>query len=111
MSESRSQWTTNSYQLTHYPQVRYAQLITGFRLVLGAILLTAKFYNDVYYSNLNLAHIAGLPLSDLNQIESEFLTTIDYGIFISPEEYQRFELGLQSHSTSQTSTRSSSINM
>lgn len=55
--------------------------------MLGAILLTAKFYNDVYYSNLNLAHIAGLPLSELNQIEYEFLTTIDYCIFIGPEEY------------------------
>ena len=55
--------------------------------MLGAILLTAKFYNDVYYSNLNLAQIAGLPLSELNQIESEFLTTIDYCIFIGPEEY------------------------
>ena len=55
--------------------------------MLGAILLTAKFYNDVYYSNLNLAQIAGLPLSELNQIVSEFLTTIDYCIFIGPEEY------------------------
>lgn len=73
--------------------------------MLGAILLTAKFYNDVYYSNLNLANIAGLPLCDLNQIESQFLTTIDYCIFISTEEYQRFDLGLQSHSTSHVSTR------
>jgi len=62
--------------------------------VLGAILLTAKFYNDVYYSNKHLADLAGICLNELNAIELYFLKTIDYCIFIDPIEYERFELGL-----------------
>lgn len=77
--------------------------------MLGAILLTAKFYNDVFYNNLHLANIAGLPLNDLNEIEIQFLATIDYCIFISPEEYERFSLGLDTHSTNHMNTRASSM--
>ena len=70
------------------------------RLVLGAILLTAKFYNDVYYSNKQLADLSGVTLIDLNVIELFFLRTIDYSVYIDPLEYERFEFGLQIHSNS-----------
>ena len=98
----------NQFLSTHSQYTgKVRTFIYTLRLALGAILLTAKFYNDVFYSNLHLAKVAGLPLRDLNEIESQFLATIDYCIFISPEEYQRFELGLQTHSTNQTNTQSS----
>ncbi len=61
---------------------------------MGAILLTAKFYNDVFYSNYNLAKFGGLSLADLNAIEGYFFKTIDYEIFVGGEEFQRFVMGL-----------------
>ena len=70
------------------------------RLVLGAMLLTAKFYNDVYYSNKQLADLSGVTLIDLNAIELFFLRTIDYSVYIDPLEYERIEFGLQIHSNS-----------
>ena len=63
-------------------------------MTLGAILLTAKFYNDVFYSNYNLAKLGGLCLAKLNAIEAFFLRTIKYEVFVSSEEFQRFEMGL-----------------
>lgn len=61
---------------------------------MGAILLTAKFYNDVYYSNFNLAKLGGLDLAELNAIEADFFKTIDYEVFVGYEEFERFEMGL-----------------
>ena len=55
------------------------------RLILGAVLLISKFYNDVYYSNNYIASINGLPVRLVNEIERVFAKIIDYNLFVSEE--------------------------
>jgi hypothetical protein len=55
------------------------------RLILGAVLLISKFYNDVYYSNNYIASINGLPVRLVNEIERIFAKIIDYNLFVSEE--------------------------
>ena len=55
------------------------------RLVLGAVLLISKFYNDVYYSNNYIASINGLPVRLVNEIERVFVKMIDYNLFVSED--------------------------
>jgi uncharacterized circularly permuted ATP-grasp superfamily protein len=49
--------------------------------------LTAKFYNDVYYSNKFIASQIGIPLPLLNEIERAFSKVINYSVFVSEEQY------------------------
>lgn len=68
-----------------------------FRLVIGTVLVLTKFYNDIFYSNEDIASISGLTLQDLNRIEKYLLDTVDYHLFISPEEYELYERGISNH--------------
>lgn len=67
------------------------------RLILGAVLLIAKFYNDVYYSNNYIASINGLPYRLVNEVERVFAKMIDYHIFVSGEQYKRYLQSLHEH--------------
>lgn len=68
-----------------------------FRLVIGSVLVLTKFYNDVFYSNADIASIGGLTVEDLNRIERYLLETVDYQIYISSEEFQMYEQGISNH--------------
>ena len=59
--------------------------------------MLTKFYNDIYYSNKDIATIGGVTDTDLNQIESYLLELIDYKLFISQEEFSMYEQGLHTH--------------
>lgn len=55
-----------------------------FRLILSSILLTSKFYNDVFYGNHFVAYVGGVHLQEMNLLESEFLDLIDWRIWVDP---------------------------
>lgn len=50
------------------------------RILLSALLVATKFYDDCYYSNANYAKMAGIRLHELNSLEAGFLRLIS-GIF------------------------------
>ena len=45
-------------------------------------MVATKFYNDAYYQNKYYADVAGITLSDLNKMEQEFLSLINYNLYI-----------------------------
>jgi hypothetical protein len=65
--------------------------------VLGTVLVCTKFYNDVFYSNSDIALVSGVTLRDLNFIERYFLESIGYDLAITTDEFERYEAGLQVH--------------
>jgi hypothetical protein len=64
-----------------------------YRLILAAILLTSKFYNDVFYGNHFVAYVGGVSLSELNLLESQFLQLLDWSLWVDP--INEFEVYLQ----------------
>ena len=69
-----------------------------FRLILTAALVTTKFYNDVFYGNHFVAHIGGVSLEELNQLEAAFLEYIDWRLWVEPgTEYEFYLQGLMQH--------------
>ncbi|GJJ74182.1 hypothetical protein EMPS_06540 [Entomortierella parvispora] len=60
------------------------------RLLITSILVASKFSSDVFYPNVRYARVGGLPLSELNQLELEFL-------FLSQFELNTTETELQSY--------------
>lgn len=63
--------------------------LTIYRIMLVNIMVTAKFYDDVFYSNLFYSKVGGITLSELNNLEVEFLNLIGFELYISPEEFAK----------------------
>ena len=68
-----------------------------FRLILATVLLTSKFYNDIFFANHHIAYIGGVPTEELNRLEQYYLEVIDWQLFVSPEEYARYDQALIDH--------------
>lgn len=62
----------------------------GFRILVTAVILAAKFFDDVYFSNSFYARIGGLPSSEMNVLEAHFLNLIKYNLYVSPREYEAY---------------------
>jgi len=58
------------------------------RLLIIGIMIAAKFYSDIFFTNSHYAKVGGLPVLELNQLEIEFLLINDFDLHISVEEIQ-----------------------
>lgn len=57
------------------------------RLLVVAILVACKFYEDRYYDNQWWANVAGFSLEEINKLERKFLAYINFDINTKPERY------------------------
>lgn len=71
------------------------------RLVIAGVTVASKFFSDVFYTNSRYAKVGGLPQSELNQLELQFLLLNDFRLSISLEEMQRYaeQLQIYAHNT------------
>ncbi|KAF8626903.1 hypothetical protein AX15_004632 [Amanita polypyramis BW_CC] len=60
------------------------------RLVIAGVTVASKFFSDVFYTNSRYAKVGGLPLTELNQLELQFLLLNDFRLVISSTEMQRY---------------------
>ncbi|CAG8563298.1 9214_t:CDS:2 [Dentiscutata erythropus] len=67
------------------------------RLIIAGIMVSSKFFSDVFFTNSRYAKVGGLPVSELNQLELEFLVLNDFRLAISVEELQRYGDQLLKH--------------
>ncbi|KAL0144320.1 cyclin [Mucor lusitanicus] len=65
------------------------------RLVIAGIMVSSKFFSDIFYTNTRYAKVGGLPVKELNVLELEFLRINNYNIFIPLEELQQKEAQLK----------------
>jgi len=61
------------------------RLFCGRRMFLGSIIIASKYLYDRSYSNLMWAKILGLDIKEVNNIQMDFLETINYDLYISVE--------------------------
>ena len=66
--------------------------------MITAILLAAKFFDDAYYNNAYYAKIGGVLVSEINGLEVDFLFRINFSLHVTPEEYEKYQAELWSHS-------------
>jgi hypothetical protein len=50
---------------------------------------------DRVYANDYYAQVAGVPLKEFNNIESEFLVLNNFNFFVSEEEYLKYKIYLE----------------
>ncbi len=61
------------------------------RLIVTSMMLSVKFFDDVYYSNAYYAKVGGVRASEMNVLEAHFLKLIDWHLFVSPEEFDLYK--------------------
>ena len=67
------------------------------RVVITAILLAAKFFDDAYYNNAYYAKVGGVLVSEMNGLEVEFLFRINFSLHVKPEVFVKYQDELVSH--------------
>jgi len=58
------------------------------RLLFFAMMLAAKYHDDVPYANSYYAKVGGLTLEEVNTLELKFLDMLDWKMFVDGKEYQ-----------------------
>ncbi|KAI8093889.1 cyclin-domain-containing protein [Halteromyces radiatus] len=60
------------------------------RLIIAGVMIASKLFSDVFFTNTRYAKVGGLPVSELNVLEVEFLALNEYNLFVSVEEFQYY---------------------
>ncbi|WVF66889.1 hypothetical protein IAT40_001632 [Kwoniella sp. CBS 6097] len=60
------------------------------RLVIAGVTVASKFFSDVFYTNSRYAKVGGLPSTELNSLELQFLLLNDFRLRISLDEMQKY---------------------
>jgi hypothetical protein len=62
------------------------------RLICTAVVLAAKFMDDMSFSNVHYAKVAGIRTAgEMNKLEAFMLKALDYRLFVSLESYREVE--------------------
>ncbi|KAL0086235.1 cyclin-domain-containing protein [Phycomyces blakesleeanus] len=60
------------------------------RLIIAGVMVSSKFFSDVFYTNTRYAKVGGLPASELNILELEFLKLNGFNLAVSIVDLQRY---------------------
>eukprot|EP00928_Gymnodinium_smaydae_P001573 TRINITY_DN10575_c0_g2_i2.p1 TRINITY_DN10575_c0_g2~~TRINITY_DN10575_c0_g2_i2.p1 ORF type:complete len:200 (-),score=47.78 TRINITY_DN10575_c0_g2_i2:325-924(-) len=60
------------------------------RLMLTALVVASKFYDDLHYTNNYYAKVGGITMKELNMLEQTLLKLLDWDMHIPPEEYDQY---------------------
>eukprot|EP01135_Chromosphaera_perkinsii_P004184 Nk52_evm3s271 gene=Nk52_evmTU3s271 len=64
------------------------------RMLITAFMLASKFSQDKYYTNSHYGKVGGLPLSEINKLELEFLGLIDFELNAKVEYLREYYIRL-----------------
>ncbi|GMI28244.1 hypothetical protein TeGR_g8748, partial [Tetraparma gracilis] len=67
------------------------------RVVITAVMLAAKFFDDQYFNNAYYAKVGGVPAVEMNALEVEFLFRINFALHTTPELYHKYHNELVTH--------------
>jgi hypothetical protein len=60
------------------------------RLILAALLIGAKYFDDFFYSNSYYSKVGGVRTKELNTLETCLLEMLHWRLYVSPEEYVQY---------------------
>ena len=66
-----------------------------YRLILTTVLIASKMFNDTYYTNQFISQVGGVSLPNINELERFFMQMIDWNLYISTEEFEFYQRGLE----------------
>lgn len=78
---------SDAYDLSHYFVVDSFNI---HRLVIAGVTCASKFFSDVFYTNSRYAKVGGLPLTELNHLELQFLLLNDFRLSVPIVELEAY---------------------
>ncbi|GKY93336.1 hypothetical protein MPSEU_000301200 [Mayamaea pseudoterrestris] len=79
------------------------------RVVITAVLLAAKFFDDAYYNNAYYAKVGGVLVSEMNGLEVDFLFRINFSLHVASDVFSKYRGELMVHSSSLSMVNSNSM--
>ena len=67
---------------------------------MNSVVLAAKTFDDNFYTNTHYAKVGGIPVEELNCLELDFLFNINFSLYVSCEDYQRYHEEIYRHAAS-----------
>ena len=67
------------------------------RVVITAVMLAAKFFDDAYYNNAYYAKVGGVLVPEMNSLEVEFLFRVNFSLHVCPEVFHKYRAELAVH--------------
>ena len=68
------------------------------RLVLTSLIISIKYNEDLIFENKYYSEVAGVSIKEFNSLEREFLTIINFNLYISDEEFLKYKFYLEKYS-------------
>ena len=53
-----------------------------------SVLVVHKYYTDAFYPNHYIAEIAGISIRELNRLEVQFLSILDFNLTVTATEHK-----------------------
>jgi hypothetical protein len=66
--------------------------------MITCLAVSAKFYDDVYYTNKYYAKVGGISNEELNRLEYCLLDLLDFNIFVPPDKFEDFNIKVTKNS-------------
>jgi len=67
------------------------------RLVLTAVVLAIKYSDDIYADNVVYSKIGGVSLAEINSLEAEMLSLLQFNLYVNPQLYFQYLNELEGH--------------
>ena len=58
-------------------------------------MIAVKYYDDCYYDNEFYSKVGGISCKELNVLEIEMLSLLQYSLYVLPECYEKYVLDLK----------------
>jgi hypothetical protein len=67
-----------------------------YRVLLTTLSLSAKYNDDVYFSNTYYSKVGGVPLEELNKLEIELARLLNWRLHVRVSEFEHYHIRVQS---------------
>ena len=61
------------------------------RIFFTAVLISIKYNEDIIFNNDYYSQVAGVKLNEINKMELEFISLLDFNLYIDPEEFGSYK--------------------
>ena len=61
------------------------------RIFFTAVLVAIKYNEDIIFNNDYYSQVAGVKLNEINKMELEFISLLDFNLYIDPEEFGSYK--------------------
>ena len=57
-------------------------------MLIVSLLVATKYFDDKYYENSYYAKVGGIKISELNELEKQFLLLINFELYVTEDSYE-----------------------